>query len=276
MRLRRIELGLLWLVGWVGFGGLSIHVRADVLNEQSGFGFVQTDFAPGSNIGANDPLTFNKFNPGSGSIPADAVLESVQVSFDWGFRSQLSASFPFASNPPSSITLNAFGGITLGRPDVSITGANFIPSNFQFATQTFQNTASFTSATAGSFPLGPPLSTYFHSLPPGYVVPDSDQPLQLVVGQNPGPMMAAITPGSPDFSKFLGPGTVTFDVVATAGYNTSNTSGSAVGSSLTYAFPDVTLTYVYAIPEPSSLALLGVGVGGWLLARRHRRRMAAR
>jgi hypothetical protein len=272
MRLRWIGLGLLWLVGWFGAGGSS--GRADMLTEHSGFGFVQTDYAPGINIGANNPLTFNKFNPGSVPIPANAVLESVGISFDWGFRNQLSASFPFASNPPSSITLNAFGGITLGRPDVTITSPSNDPSLFQFPTQNFQNSAMFTSATAGNFPSGPPLSTYFHSLPPGYVVPPSDQPLQLL---NPGsPLTATITPGSPDFAKFLGPGTVTFDVVATAGYNIPNTSGNAVGTSLTYAFPDVTLTYVYSIPEPSSLALLGVGAGGWLLARWHRRRMAAR
>jgi hypothetical protein len=272
MRLRRIGLGLLWLVGWFGSGGP--YARADMISEESGFGFVQTDYAPGINIGANNPITFNKFNPGSVPIPPDAILKEVDISFNWGFRSQLSASFPFASNPPSSITINASGGITLGRPDVSISSPNNDPSLFQFPTQTFQNTASFSSATPGNFPSMPPLSTYFHSLPPGYVVPDSDQPLDL---RNPtGPLTATITPGSPDFSKFLGPGTVTFDVVATASYNIPNTSGNAVGTSLTYAFPDVTLTYVYAIPEPSSLALLGVGAGGWLLARWHRRRMAAR
>jgi hypothetical protein len=88
--------------------------------------------------------------------------------------------------------------------------------------------------------------------------------------------MANITPGSSDFAKFMGAGTVTFDVVATAGYSIPNTSGNAVGTSLTYAFPDAVLTYVYSTPEPSSLALLGMGVGGWLLARWHRRWMAAR
>jgi hypothetical protein len=274
MRLRRIGLGLFWLVAWFGSGGP--YTRADVITEESGFGFVQTDYAPGINIGANNPLTFNKFNPGSVAIPANAVLQSVGVSLNWGFRSQLGASFPFASNPPSSISINAFGGITLGRPDVSISSPNNDPSLFMFPTQTFQNSASFSSPTPGTFPSGPPLSQYFHSLPTGYIVPPSDQPLQLL---NPGsPLTATITPGSPDFAKFLGPGTVTFGVVSTAGYNVPNTSGNAVGTSLTYAFPEVTLTYTYAIPipEPSSLTLLGVGVGGWLLARRHRRRMAAR
>jgi PEP-CTERM motif len=186
----------------------------------------------------------------------------------------LSASFPFASNPPSSISINAFGNITIGRPDVAINSPGNDPSLFLFPTQVFQNSASFASATSGSFPAGPPLSTYFHSLPPGYVVPPSDKPLQLV-DQGP-PLMTNITPGSSDFAKFVGPGTVTFDVVATAGYNIPNTSGNAVGTSLTYAFPEAVLTYAYTIPEPSSLALLGLGVGGWLLARHHRRWMAAR
>ncbi len=272
MRRRRIAFGLLGLV--VGICSGESQTRANVITEESGFGFVQTDYAPGINIGADNPLTFSKFNPGSAGIPANAVLQSVGVSFNWGFQSQLSASFPFASNPPSSITINSFGTITLGRPDVTITSPTNDPSLFMFPTQTFQNTASFTSATPGSFPTSPPLSTYFHSLPSGYVVPPNDQPLQLL---DPGtPLMANITPGSSDFAKFVGPGTVTFDVVATAGYNIPNTSGNATGTSLTYAFPDMVLTYVYTIPEPSSLALLGLGVGGWLLARRHRRSMAAR
>jgi hypothetical protein len=271
MRLRRIGFGLLWLV--VGFGSDLPHARADVISEESGFGFVQTDYAPGINIGADNPLTFNKFNPGSAGIPSNAVLDTVMIAFNWGFKSQLSASFPYASDPPSSITINAFGGITIGRPDVTITSPSNDPSLFLFPTQTFQNTASFTSATPGTFPSTSPVpSTYFHSAyPPGSVVSPPDQLL------DPGsPLMTAITPGSSDFAKFLGAGTVTFDVVATAGYNIPNTSGNATGTSLTYAFPDAVLTYVYTIPEPSSLALLGLGVGGWLLARRHRRWMAAR
>jgi hypothetical protein len=274
MRQRSIGYGLLCLAVWSCFG--QPRASADVMSVKvsSGFGFSQTDFAPGLNVGGNDPLTFNKFNPGSGGIPADAILEKVDVAFDWGFRSQLSARFPFNSNPASSISINSFGGITVGQPDVSIgTGSN--PSQFLFPTQTFQNTASFTSATPGSFTTLP-VSTYFHSLPPGYVVPPADQPLNL---QNPGsPLSTSYTAISPDFTKFLGAGVVTFDVVAKAGYNVPNTSGNATGVSLTYAFPEMTLTYTYStkpIPEPSTLALLGLGAGGLWLARRHRRRRAA-
>ncbi len=272
MCLRRIGIGLLCLVAGFGFG--QPQARADVISQDSGFGFVQTDFAPGINVGGDNPLTFNKFNPGTGGVPLDAVLQSVQVSFNWGFKSQLSASFPFDSNPASSISINSFGNITLGRPDVTITSPSNDSSLFQFPTQTFQNTESFSSATPGTFPTSPPLSTYFHSLPTGYVIPPDDMPLSLV-NQGP-PLLANITPGSSDFAKFMGPGIVTFDVVATAGYNVPNTSGNASGTSMTSAFPDVVLTYSYTVPEPSSLALLGMGVTGWLLALRHRRRMAAR
>jgi hypothetical protein len=276
MRLRRIGFGLVGLV--IGLCSGQTETPADVISEESGFGYVQTDFAPGVNIGANDPLTFNKFNPGSAGIPSNAVLGNIQVSFDWGFRSQLSASFPYSSNPPSSITINVAGGITLGRPDVTITSPSNDPSLFEFPTQTFQNTASFSSATAGTFPMGSPLSTYFHSVPTAYADPLTG--LSPMVNDQTGPLLATIIPSSPDFSKFVGPGTVTFDVISTAGYNVPNTSGNATGMSLTSAFPDVILTYVYtvpqtfSIPEPSSFALVGMGVAGWLLARRQRRRMA--
>jgi hypothetical protein len=209
-----------------------------------------------------------------GGIPANASLENVQISFNWGFQSQLSAKFPVASNPASSISINSSGGITIARPDVSITSPGDDSSKFLFPTQTFQNTAAFTSATPGSFTTTP-ISTYFHSLPPGYVVPSQDQPLNLK--DSGSPLVASLTPTSADFSKFLGPGSVTFDVVATAGLNILNTSGDASGTSQTYAFPDVTLTYTYGvpIPEPSSLAVLGMGIGGLLLVRRFRRQRSA-
>ena len=51
MRLRRIGFGLLGLVAGICSG--QPLARADAITEQSGFGFVQTDYAPGISTGAN-------------------------------------------------------------------------------------------------------------------------------------------------------------------------------------------------------------------------------
>src|SRR4051794_9317296 len=276
MRQRMIGAGIVCLAAWLSSS--PTRAGADVIDSvtyESGFGFAQTDFGPGANVGGNDPVTFDKFNPGAGGIPADAQLQSVTISFNWGFQSQLSGTFSQNSDPASTITLNASGGITIGRPDVTITGPGDSDSNLLFPTQTFQNAASFTSATPGSFATTP-VSTYFHALPPGYVVPPQDLPLNLKDAG--GPLSTTLTAASPDFAKFLGPGTVTFDVVATAGLSVPNTSGNATGNSLPSPSPDVTLPYPYGIspPDPPPLVVLGLGFSGFLLARRFRSRSRPR
>jgi hypothetical protein len=271
--MRQPTLGFVLVCLACGFASGQSGARADMMTvkEESGFGFTQTDYAPGVNVGANNPVTFLKFLPGSAGIPLNAQLQNVQVTFDWGFQSQLSASFPHNSNPPSSISINSFGNITVGKPDTTISSPNDDPNKFLFPTQTFKDTASFASATPGDFTTTP-ASTYFHSLPPGYVIP----PDQKVREAGPA-LVTNYTPTDADFAKFLGAGIVTFGVVATAGYNIPNTSGNATGTALTSAFPEMTVTYTYtAIPEPTTLALLGVGAVGLLVARRFRRRSRRR
>src|SRR5438270_13540626 len=81
MRQRTMRFSLLCLAMWLCSGRACAW--ADVIGtvtQESGFGFVQTDYGPGMNVGANDPITFNKFNPRSGGIPANADLASVQIS----------------------------------------------------------------------------------------------------------------------------------------------------------------------------------------------------
>jgi hypothetical protein len=265
----------------IGLGSGQRSARADVIKsvkEESGFSFTQTDFQPSANIGANDPLTFNKFNPGSAGIPADAKLLQVDVSFDWGFRSQITATFPAASNPTASVTVDAFGTITVGKPDVTITRPNDSPSKFLFPTQSFENVQSFSGPGPQDFATKP-ASFYFHSLPPNYTPPPEDLPLKLLDQTNPMSMTTTYTPAATDFLKFLGPGTVGFDVVATAGVTIPNNSGNAGATSMTYAFPQMTVTYTYStspvagqLPEPPTLLVLGVGIGGLWLARRFRSR----
>jgi len=74
---------------------------------------------------------------------------------------------------------------------------------------------------------------------------------------------------------FTGPGTVGLPVFAAAGSFFSTTSGNGIGSIVTYAAVTVQLSYTYAIPEPSSVALLGLGVVGIVLAGGLRRRRTA-
>jgi hypothetical protein len=261
----------------IGLGSGQLRARADVISSvtyDSGFTFAQTDFKPGSNVGPNDPVTFNKFNPGSAGIPADAKLLSVDVSFDWGFRSQITANFPSPSTPTSSITVDAFGTITVGRPDVTITGINDPQSLLLFPNQSFdfENKQSFSGPGPAKFATVPP-SFYYHDLPPNYMIPPEDLPLKLV--DQGGAMTTTFTPSSSpdDFFKFLGPGTVGFDVVARAGLTIPNKSGNATGAAMTYAFPQMSVTYNYStIPEPPTLIVLGVGSAGLWLARRFRSR----
>jgi hypothetical protein len=86
-------------------------------------------------------------------------------------------------------------------------------------------------------------------------------------------MTKTYIPTSDDFSKFVGPGTVGFDVVAKAGATIPNDSGNAGAASMTYAFPQMTVVYTYStVPEPPTLLVLGVAIGGLWLARRFRSR----
>lgn len=75
-------------------------------------------------------------------------------------------------------------------------------------------------------------------------------------------------------SLFTGTGTVGLPVSATGGTFFSTSSGNGAGSILTFASVTVALSYTYAVPEPSSVALLGLGGIGIVLAGGLRRRRA--
>jgi len=74
---------------------------------------------------------------------------------------------------------------------------------------------------------------------------------------------------------YTGSGTFGLPVSATAGNAFSTTSGNGSGSIITRAGVRVELSYTYVVPEPSSVALLGLGGGGILLAGGLRRRRRA-
>jgi hypothetical protein len=241
--------------------------------------FTPTDWGPSNTSG--NPLTFFQFSPGrtisdamvngnpqSVTIPSNAQLQQVNITFNWGFSNQIS--LMFASN--GSETGSAVGGITLAKPNADIQGSSPDPNNFLFPTQTFSTGFAVANGVAGH--------TYYSPSAPGN--PNAPGlPATFISGQNGYTAPLSISYNAltdpADVKAFLGSGTIGFQVIATAAEHFFSSTGNGVGTSLTSAYPDVTITYVYAtnrsisIPEPSSFLLVGIG-GGLVLVYRHRTR----
>ena len=240
MRMRTTVFGLLGLA--IALTSNQPRAWADFTlpPQDQGFSFVQTDWGPSNTSG--NPLTFNKFN-----VPG-ATLTSVDLTFNWGFQNTITLSF----GTPSTESVHASGGITLAKPNADIT-VNPVPGNFLFPTQTFSNVGAATGVA-------------------GQVI---SLPTQTFLSGNPNytPAQHTTLSSASDLAPFIGSGTVGFQVVATATSDFTSSSGNGAGTSVTYAEPDLQITYHY-VPEPSSVLLLGLGSGGLLLVYRQRRRTA--
>ncbi len=194
----------------------------------------------GVNGAPNDPLVFNQFDPTLGT------LQQVNVTMQYDFNQQISMTFA----NPATITVTAGNNlIALERPDTT--------SIFSATPPTFSETVTYGFA--------PGETTFPHTLNFG--------PQNNHVSLSP----VALTSGS-DLAAFTGPGTIALPLIASAVSSFSSTSGNGTGSSTTMAGATVTVQYVYsptnAVPEPSSMILLGLGGGGLMWGRRLRRRLA--
>jgi len=210
------------------------------------------------------PLVFDKFDSSLGT------LASVNLEVTYSFRNQVSMTF---TNPAGAQTIslttalakspNTGPTITLGSPTngplstlltVSAPVVSYTKTyggNGVTQAQTFSNNTNQYS----------PDSPYF-------LTPDGmpDNKTSTFTGTR------TITLTDPSLiALFTGSGTFVLPAQASFGSTLREAGNNDYGSLITYAGMSINLTYTY-VPEPSSVALLGLGVGGVLISGKLRRR----
>jgi hypothetical protein len=201
-----------------------------------------------------NPMVFDKFDPSLGQ------LQSVNVSVTFTVTNLVSMNFV----TPATITLrtgtNGQGtSIGLDEPD----GRALLRDSAPIFTYT---RASSGPATFSNDTTKVAVGSRFFLTPDG----ESGNLASAFVGNK------QVTVSDPSqLALFTGTGTFGLPVTANARNQITTTSGNGGGSIITFVGMQVSLSYNYVVPEPSSAALLGLGGGGILLAGRLRRRRLA-
>ena len=220
------------LCGAIAVGLLPTAAKADVTSPQAiQIAATDTNFGPGTAI--NDPMIFNQFNPTLGT------LNSVSVSVLYDFSHSATVTFytpgmftTAATNNNLSVTLSN------GQQIASATAPDYSQNTtFNAATMTLNNPVNLPSVT-NSGAVGPVSLT-----------------------------------SAADLALFTGNGTVSIPVLASSVANFTTNNGNGAGLVTTQADAKVTVSYNYtpnAVPEPSSVVLLGLGGCGLLWYRRRR------
>lgn len=217
------------LFGLAAFGLFSAMARADVTPPQT-VTISPTDTNFGPGTAVNDPMVFNQFNPALGT------LNSVLLTFSYDFYHQSTVTF-FA--PGTIVTSAVQNSITVQRP-----GGGDIAVG---ATSDYSQSTTFNPAT---MTLGQPVT-----LSP-VTISGSIGPISLT------------TPS--DLALFTGTGTVAIPVLASSLAVLPTNNGNGAAAVTTQADAKVTISYSYtAVPEPSSVVLMGLGGIGLLWFRRH-------
>ena len=204
----------------------------------------QTDWGPTSTTLAGlNPMQFQQFNASlynQGNLTAE--LTGVELALDYQFNNTISMRF----DNVSTITVNATGTMRLTAPNNT---TNLVTP------ATFTNSGSQTSTPADVF-------SKFVTLPTNTIT---------------GTSAASYTQSDAAIlAQFTGTSTIGLPVYASAQSSFSTTSGNGFGSSVTLARATARLFYRYTlVPEPSSMALVGIGLVGFLMVGRKRARIRA-
>lgn len=197
----------------------------------------QTDWGPTTtSLAGVNPLSFTKFDPTLGT------LDAVNLSLSYAYQQKITMTFTGAS----TITVtNDMNGISLALPNQTPVLSGPVPDY------------SATQAYAGpTFPYTLTLPT--HTMPGALPSVTLTSPAEL----------ALFTQSAPSDTLIKLP------VSAQARSSFTSTSSNGAGDSQVQAGVVVSLSYTYEpkpVPEPSTFAAFGLGVVGYLLARRNRR-----
>ncbi len=218
----------------VAFAASSGHAFSQVMISQT------LNFSGVPNF--NEPLLFNKY---SGNV---SDIQNIKVSYSLSIQDGLFI-IDNDANSPASVTAEFGAGLNANSTDVNLLDSNFQPI-----------IAGVTATNSGTYQLAPNIGDGPRDFDP--TGPDGAQLVGLPQTSNGSGDVAAQF-----YSQYAGGGTFTVNAAASQIANLSFNSGIETATTPVSASGSITVTYT-VIPEPSSLALLGLGALGFTFRRR--------
>lgn len=188
------------------------------------------------------PLTFNQFDTSLGTLTSITITTNVVKTGGSLFVDNESATAA-SGNINQSVTINLTSSVGL------------VDSTFSPIGTGVTATSTYAASVGGDDGDGPSVQT---------TGPDYD-------GTSFGPVSTSQTKdvNTAAFGGYQGVGTYVINAGGVQGFDTSAIGGAAVAIDPATVSGDVTITYTYTVPEPSSALLGGIGCLALLRRRRH-------